>query len=256
MFKTQTNLLSYKFLILSIVLVCLSHFGFSQNQKPGNAGYWIAYTGDNKLNKRVGIHSEFQLRNVGMSRAIEQSFIRVGVNFYIDPLVMLSAGYGYFYTAPAESDIEGFITIENRMHQQLLTRHKTRGIFMEHRYRLEQRFIENVSTRNYTFDNRIRYRFQAIIPFYSISPRLRHFFAAGSNELFINLGRKVSGQIFDRNRLYGGLGFQVSPKLNFQLGYLNQIISVPGIDEPEVNHSIVVSILFNMDDIMATFFKK
>jgi hypothetical protein len=52
------------------------------------------------------------------------------------------------------------------------------------------------------------------------------------------------------------LGYQVSPKLNFQVGYLNQLISVPGIDEPEVNHSIVVSVSFNMDDIMNTFFKK
>jgi hypothetical protein len=256
MLKPKVISIINKSLILSALIVCSSHFGFSQNQKPGNAGYWISYTGDNKINSRLGIHSEFQTRNLGMSRAIEQTLIRVGLNFYIDPLVMASAGYGYFYTAPAESDVEGFITSEHRTHQQLLTRHKTRGIFMEHRYRLEQRFIENVSTRNYTFDNRIRYRFQAIIPFYSISPRLRHFFAAGSNELFINLGRKVSGQIFDRNRLYGGLGFQVSPKLNFQLGYLNQLISVPGIDEPEVNHSIVVSVSFNMDDIMATFFRK
>jgi len=256
MLKTHIFFILVRPLLCGVLLIALTQTGFCQNQKPGNAGYWVSYTGDNKLSSRFGIHSEFQTRNLGMSRAIEQTLIRVGLNYYIDPLVMASAGYGYFYTAPAESDVEGFITSEHRTHQQLLTRHKTRGIFMEHRYRLEQRFIENISTRNYTFDNRIRYRFQAIIPFYSISPQLRHFFAAGSNELFINLGRKVSGQIFDRNRLYGGLGFQVSPKLNFQLGYLNQLISVPGIDEPEVNHSIVVSVSFNMDDIMNTFFKK
>jgi hypothetical protein len=256
MLKTHIFFILIRPLLCGVLLIASTQTGFSQNQKPGNAGYWVSYTGDNKLSGRFGIHSEFQTRNLGMSRAIEQTLIRVGLNYYIDPLVMASAGYGYFYTAPAKSDVAGFITSEHRTHQQLLTRHKTRAIFMEHRYRLEQRFIENITNGKHTFDNRIRYRFQVILPFYSISPHLRHFFAAGSNELFLNLGRKVSGQIFDRNRLYGGLGYQVSPKLNFQVGYLNQLISVPGIDEPEVNHSIVVSVSFNMDDIMNTFFKK
>ena len=38
------------------------------------------------------------------------------------------------------------------------------------------------------------------------------------NELFIN----SKSSIFDRNRLYGGIGYKLNSKIRFELGYLTQ----------------------------------
>jgi hypothetical protein len=229
----------------------------AQNQvRPHPYGQWLMYFGDNKINKKLGIHSELQLRNYFLEQTVEQTLMRLGINYYVDPLVMLSGGYGYIHTGPSSQNVVGFTTQEHRIWQQLILRHKTRAIFMEHRYRLEQRFIENVTNKSNTFDNRLRYRFQSIFPFYSISPHLRHYFLSAYNEFFANLGREVSGQIFDRNRLYFAIGYQVSPKLNFQIGYLNQIISIPGDPKSDINHNLQIGVAYNMDDIMSGFFNK
>lgn len=230
---------------------------FSQNQpRPNQYGHWLVYTGDNKINKKFGIHSEIQLRNYLVKNTVAQSLIRTGINWYVDPLVMLTVGYGFFYTSPTNKYVGGSFVKENRIWQQAITRHKTRAIFMEHRYRFEQRFIKNITKDASTYDTRIRYRFQAIIPLYSLSPHLRHFFVSANNEIFINLGRKVSGQIFDRNRLYVGFGYQVSPTMNFQVGYMKQLISIPGVDKADIGHHLQIGVAYNMDDIMKTIFNK
>jgi hypothetical protein len=70
------------------------------------------------------------------------------------------------------------------------------------------------------------------------------------------LGRQVSGEIFDRNRLYFAVGYQVSPKLNFQLGYLNQLIAVPGVDEPTINHNLQIGVMYNIDDVFTQIFNR
>ncbi len=230
---------------------------YAQNQsRPNQYGQWLVYTGDNKISKRIGIHSEIQLRNYLVENTVAQSLVRTGINWYIDPLVMITAGYGFFYTSPTRNYVNGSNVREHRIWQQVITRHKTRAIFMEHRYRLEQRFIHNITKNTDTYDTRIRYRFQAIVPLYLLTPHLRHFFASANNEVFINLGRKVSGQIFDRNRLYAGFGYQVSPKMNFQLGYMNHLISIPGVDKADIGHHLQFSISYNMDDLMKTIFSR
>lgn len=231
---------------------------FSQNEKlpPNQGGYWISYTGDNKLNKRFGIHSEIQLRNLFLERTVESFLVRTGVNVYIQPYAMGTVGYGFFYGAPSnEHVIIGSKTAEHRIWQQLVLRQKTKAIFMEHRYRLEQRFIENISTGNQRQDHRFRYRFQTLFPLYSISPRLRHLFIGVNNEIMINF-RSNPARLFDRNRFFSGIGYQVSPKMNFQLGYLNQFIHNPGAEKAQIDHILQFGISYNMDDLMRTFFRK
>ncbi len=228
---------------------------YAQNQpRQQPLGNWIMYFGDNKINKKFGVHSEFQMRNYFIPNTVSQTLARVGLNYYISPVSMVTGGYGYIYTTPTSS--EGVTTSENRIWQQLVLRHRTYNIFLEHRYRLEQRFVKNISTEEFIFDNRIRYRLQAIFPLYNFSPYLRHYFISSSNELFMNLGRELSGQFFDRNRLYFAIGYQLNPKFNLQFGYLNQVIAVPNFDRPDVNHNFQMSVVYNMDDLTALFSSK
>lgn len=254
--KNNNKMTKFNFLVL---LICF--LGVVCNQKIvsqtplNNKGIWLLYNGDNKINSRIGIHSEVQMRNFFMKNTFEQNIIRVGLNFYVSPNVMLTAGYANVHTEPSK-DIVANALNENRSWQQLILRFKTKTFFFEHRYRLEQRWTKNITQNTNSYDDRIRYRFQTLFPLYVLDPVLRHFFVLGSNEIFINHRRSFTAEFFDRNRVFFSLGYQVSPKLNFQIGYLNQAINSRAIPTAELNHNLQISIAYNMDDLMGTILGK
>ena len=47
------------------------------------------------------------------------------------------------------------------------------------------------------------------------------FYISAYNEVFLN----TENQIFDRNRLYGGLGFRLNSYIRVELGYMNQFLN-------------------------------
>jgi hypothetical protein len=239
-------------LILCFTTTIVIH---SQKTLPKEGGMWLAYFGDNKINQKIGIHSELQLRNIGLEGYNSTLLVRTGLNCYIKPYAMTSVGYAFIYNKPNGNHLSAPITSEHRIWEQLILRQKTLNLFLEHRFRLEQRFIENKTASTSRLDHRIRYRFQALVPMYAIDPRLRHFFFSGNNEVMLNF-RDNPAQIYDRNRLFLGLGYQVSPKLNFQMGYMNQWAQQANSTEAWVDNLFIISVSYNMDDLMQTFFKR
>ncbi len=89
---------------------------------------------------------------------------------------------------------------------------------MFHRYRFEQRFVEE------DFKLRLRY-------FLSVNvPLDEDFYLSAYNEIFVN----VSENPFDRNRLYGGVGYRLGDKIRLELGYMNQFFATSGRDQVNI----------------------
>lgn len=238
--------------IILLIFIQLSFTSFSQ-QPFNEGGYWFYYFGDNKINERIGVHSEVQLRNLGVKNALSTSFFRVGLNVYTTKTSILTGGYGLFYNAPSKPFQDFSTSKEHRAWQQFLMRRKTNYTFLEHRYRQEQRFVKDLESEAWSNSHRARYRFQAIFPFYTLSPYLRYFFMAFYNETMLNF-KPNPADVFDRNRLYFALGIQVSPKLNFQFGYLNQLAQQAQFPNHEISHLLQIGVSYNMDDLMRSFF--
>ena len=79
--------------------------------------------------------------------------------------------------------------------------------------RLEQRFLN--FDHNHTTLHRFRYRLGTKI-------NLNTFLFINLNEeIFVNL----KDQVFTENRLYAGLGYNISNSSNIQLGYMNHEIN-------------------------------
>lgn len=252
----RNSYLFFGLLFGSLFLVVFAFSGHAQEaQQPEPDGHWITYSGDHRINDRVGIMSLVSLRNFFLTDRVEQTLARVGLNYYFNPRTILTAGYGFMYAEPDELVARSEMR-EHQIWQQFITRHRTRAIFWEHRYRLEQRFLSNLNSGESRLDHRVRYRFQIILPFYSISPHLRHFFFVANDEIFLNLGRSTTAEVFDRNRIFLALGFQVSPKFNLRLGYLNQMINASALPKGEVQHLVQLGVSYNMEDIMRTFFNQ
>ncbi len=211
---------------------------------PDPGGYWLGYFGDNKINKRIGIHTEFQWRNVGLPHTMQTVFARVGLNVYLRPEIMATAGYGYFYNEPSNETVKGAKVTEHRIWQQAMFRQGLGFLNLDHRFRLEQRFLENHNTDIHKLEHRLRYRFQMLFRLNKINTKLAPYFIAINNEVMLNFKNDPS-MIFDRNRLYTGLGYQVNPKTNFQLGYMNQFIHIPNNAKAQVDQIIQFSVTHN-----------
>ena len=53
------------------------------------------------------------------------------------------------------------------------------------------------------------------------------WYLSAYNEIFLN----TKTAIFDRNRLYGGLGFNLSSNVRVEAGYMNQFFETSGRDQ-------------------------
>ena len=204
-------------------LVLLIGFNFSYSQvDESQTGAWYMYFYNLKFNEsQWGIQGDFQYRDWQGLGDMEQLLLRSGITFSPkDAGVMFTLGYGNITSGQfGESDNTSG---ESRIYQEALIPQKLGGRFyVTHRFRYEQRFVEDQD-----FRTRYRYNIFLNIPLNSKTLSKKAIYAALYNELFINgqtdIGDGREVEIFDRNRTYLGIGYVLSSKIRFQFGWMNQ----------------------------------
>lgn len=198
------------FFIIFISPIC----AFSQDSDLGN---WLIYIGDKKMNNNWNWHHEVQYRNYHAISDLEQLLIRTGIGRNLtENNNNLLLGYAYVHSQNylTQSDDKAKVN-EHRIFQQFITRQNFGRVFLQHRYRVEQRFVEN------DFSLRLRYFLAVSIPINNKTMLDNTFYLSSYNEIFLNTG----DNIFDRNRLYGGLGYKVNKNVRFETGYMNQFLA-------------------------------
>jgi len=202
-----------KFFIGLIFLVTTT-LTFGQQSGEEETGIWHMYFGTNKVAERWSIHTEAQFRYFETSGNFNQLLLRTGANYHINPNAIATLGYGFIETDGTFSDITGEVNSkENRIFQQFILKNKVWEFAFEHRYRLEQRFIDFGSKTD--TQHRARYRIQVTLPLTDT------FFLNFYDELFINLQDTIFGQ----NRLYGAVGVHITENSSLQLGWLRNQFS-------------------------------
>jgi hypothetical protein len=176
-------------------------------------GNWLMYFGTNKVSHNWSIHSEVQYRNHTITPINpEQLLIRMGMNYHINQNAFVTIGYGYVSGYEYQSEQSNPESEEHRIWQQFILTNKVGRVKFEHRYRVEQRWVNN------DYRNRFRYRLMLFIPVNKPVIEKGAVFFGLYNEIFIN----GESPFFDRNRLYGALGYQINKISNVQVGMLNQ----------------------------------
>ena len=199
-------------------LILLSFFAFSQSP-PNTTGNWLMLFHQTRLNERWSIHAEAQYRSYEIAPNTEQLLLRGGVNYHINNTAFASIGYANVTNYAYDKELmPGVQVSENRLWQQFLMRNTLGRISFEHRYRLEQRWLNG--NQNVYLD-RIRYLLRATIPINKSKMEAKTVFVSFYDEVFIHFNDKP----FDRNRLYGAVGYQFTPLFNIQLGYLAQTLN-------------------------------
>lgn len=206
-----------KKLILLLVFLSVSKLGFAQEKS--DLGAWYMYFGNFRFTESPwAIHGEAQYRNHNVIGDLEQLLLRTGLQYNLkNGVASFLAGYGSI-TSEAEGDATNSLH-ENRLYQEVILRQKLGKVGLMHRFRYEQRWIENQD-----FRTRFRYAIFVNAPINSIELGEKgSWYVQGYDELFIN-GEKLDGkaEYFDRNRLYLGLGYRVVKNLAFQVGIMQQ----------------------------------
>lgn len=208
-----------KILLIIGLLIPLS--GFSQESDLGN---WIIYFGNKKINQSWNWHHEVQYRNYNAIGDLEQLLLRTGIGYnFSKNNNNLLLGYGFIQSQNyvVGSD-EKLIINEHRVYQQFITRQRFNRVGVQHRYRFEQRWVEDQPVKF-----RFRYFLSLSIPINHSSMEDKTFYASAYNEIFLS----PEETFFDRNRLYTGLGYRLNKTLRFEVGYMNQFLGTQNRDQ-------------------------
>lgn len=217
-----------------------------------NANAWMMYFGNHKFSSRMGLHAEVQWRRSDIFFENQQLLLRTGLDFYAKQDLRFTIGYAFVETYPYGEFAVQYAFPEHRIWQQLLVQKDFGKVKLVHRYRLEQRMIGNASTgkfENGRYENRVRYMARATI---NITSGRHPVFGALYDEVFINFGKDVGYNLFDQNRLYGAVGYTISPTVKIELGYLYQVVQHRTLDETslknrlENNHTLQVGLFSNV----------
>ena len=194
----------HKYILLLTFL--LPFTAFSQESNLGN---WLIYIGSKKLDNKWNIHHEVQYRNYNAIGDLEQLLLRTGVGKNLtDGNNNLLLGYGFIRSENYTYWDNKIVINEHRIFQQFITKQSIGKLGIQHRYRFEQRFVED--------DFKLRFRY-----FFGISyPLTDQLYLSSYNEIFLNTVQNA----FDRHRLYGGLGYKLSDRIKIELGYMNQFL--------------------------------
>lgn len=248
--------------LLFLLLLSATSFGQQNRIIDRNAIGWFTYNGDHKLSKRWELHTEYQWRRVELIKAWQQSLARVGLAYALTDQVKLGGGYTFFTTFPygdyPVADA-GVPTIESRTHEDIQLSTSTGIVKLNHRFRLEQRWLGIGADANprhiagWEYQNRARYQISGTIPLQGATIDDGEWYVNFFDELFIGFGRNVEQNVFNQNRISGGLGYQFRDSFKIELNYLNQISQHPELEpvtsKPvfEINNGFRLAIQYDLD---------
>lgn len=200
---------------------------------------WGVYIGEHPMSSRWGIHAEIQVRRADLFRTSQQLLLRGGMHYFLSDDIQITAGYCFVNTSPYSPFIQGEAFDEHRAWQQVLLKQKSKQTGIHHRYRLEQRWIEQAGNTKPFFIQRVRYLCKVAHPI----PKT-NWQVVASNELFLGITKHIRLNILEQNRTFLGLHYFIHPHLKAEVGYLYQWILYPDGIRAERNHTIQAGIYY------------
>lgn len=210
---------------------------------------WWGYFNQTRFTERSGLWVDLQVR---LNEVVEQkavSIARVGYTYFISNNVRLTAGYGYI-TQFALNDQSPNVP-EHRPWQQIQWFDRKEKLSMAQYFRVEERFVRQTAngalTDESTFTWRFRYNIFVSFPLRGQAGQVKTPFFFINDELLINAGENIVNNYFDQNRLFTGLGYQFTPGLNAQLGYLFVFQQLPAGNRYVHVNGVRLSVFHNLD---------
>ena len=242
-------------LLLCISIICISISSIAQNRiSDHNTIGWYAINIDPAITKKLSAHIEYQWRRIDIIKYWQQSLLRLGFTYKINPQVSVQAGYGYIKTFPYSEHFVASVRKpfpEHRIYEQVVVTGNVGRVKLTNRLRLEQRFngvysSEEDEDPDFTYLNRIRFMPRIDVPL----DKMNKVYAALFDEIFIGFGKNVGQNVFDQNRIAVLVGYNFSKAFRLEGGFLNQTVQlgrqVEGKNVFQYNNGILITGYINL----------
>lgn len=184
------------------------------NAQKTDTGNWYIYFGSQPINKKWNWWNEVQYRNYNFAGDLQQLLLRTGIGYNLsENNNNILLGYGFIHSQrylPGTKDKTG--SDEHRVYQQFITRQNFGRMYIQHRYRIEERFIPN--------DFRVRFRYFLALNIAVTNKTMlpNTLYVSAYNEIFVN----SKSPFYDRNRAYGAIGYVINKSLKAEFGFMSQ----------------------------------
>ncbi|MEO7978010.1 DUF2490 domain-containing protein [Flavobacterium sp.] len=216
---------NFKTFYLLLLFILLFNLNFTYAQKT-DTGNWFIYFGNHAINKKWNWHNEVQYRSYNLAGDTQQLLLRTGIGYNLtDNNNNLLLGYAYINSKNYAADSDDKINSdENRIYQQFITRQNFGRVYIQHRYRVEERFLKD------NFKIRFRYFLALNVPLNNRTMQDKTFYISAYNEIFLN----GDSPVFDRDRVYGALGYVVNKNFKIEAGFMRQIQEKSGRNQFQI----------------------
>lgn len=211
----------YFIIIFSLILI---NDSVAQNASPvivKDNMLWLGYFSMIKFNERWSLNSDAQFRTRNEVKNYSQALLRTGLSYKLNEKVDVTLGLAHFRFFITNDKTRG----EWRPWQELKLNDKFGNYKLSHRFRVEQRFNENVknaeATNEYQFNFRFRYRLDLRYPLLKENEVGNNIYVLVGNEIMINAGNNIIYNYFDQDRLYAGINYEINKKISLQLQYMH-----------------------------------
>lgn len=147
-----------------------------------------------------------------------QSYLQLGLTYHKSKQLNYTFGYVYQRGNPWYQDYVN----ENRLWQQINYTHSVPTGMLAHRFRFEERFIENPDTKKSPLTTRLRYRLQYTYDFIDHKTDFDRLYFATYNEFYFDT-TKSNKTNYNSDWIYAGIGFKKkNSKHQIEIGPLVQ----------------------------------
>ena len=225
------NRLSYHFiLVFYSVALAFSLFNvhtIRASDPQRKLGNWIGVTSALRFTDHWNLFLQGELRTWEMASNLNELLWRIAPIYDINNSSLVSIGYVRVDTWPFDDNLYDKFD-ENRFYQEYLIKHKWGKSKVNHRFRLEQRWI---TTTEYgtEFSNRLRYKIGITIPLGKPKIEPGTYFIKALNEIFIDIDQfdywfdyETKAVGLNQNRLMATVGRQMTRLSHLRIGLMWQ----------------------------------
>lgn len=239
--------------VFALLSLCCGPAASAQQKNQAidsSKSFWLAYVGEHPISQRWDLHLEAQVFWYGPAEKTELIFLRPGFRREFSHGISVQITYAYFLKYPAITNASTTLS-EHRISEDFQWKHPllgegTKRLMLTHRLRAEQRFQArdngNDHNEGWQYAERFRYRLTATIPLPGNTTVVRADYVSLYNEVFVNFGPHSAKHGLDQNIAAGAVGWNVTPKLQFEIGYLLEYIPSPAAVVGRYNHVVQMNL--------------
>ena len=176
-------------------------------------GGWHIANLNYHLTKSWILFGEVQARSQKLTGDFFYHELKGGVSYAFPQRNSLFIGLGDYVTYPYPGNFKSPASVkEFRIWEQFILNNNINRVKIEHRYRIEQRWLNGV------YRDRFRYRLNPIVPLNHNTMAPRTLFLTAFDEVFFT----SKSPYFERNRFFAGTGYEFSKGFTFQAGFIRQ----------------------------------